>query len=105
MPDLNFSYVQDPIDAFASRYGDFNLEYGYKAFLVVSAIMLIWELMKKAFAPVGFLNFLLKYGLRFAFVNMLYTFYYTPMAFGLSLHQLPSAVCTFLAKRMDMGVI
>lgn len=105
MPDLNFSYVQDPIDAFASRYGDFNLNYGYKAFLIVSALVLIGELMKKAFAPEGLLNFLLRYGFRFVFVNALYTFYYTPLAFGLSLHQLPSAVCTFLAKRMDMGVL
>ncbi|MFL6465958.1 MAG: hypothetical protein ACJ73N_16305 [Bryobacteraceae bacterium] len=105
MPDLTFSYVQDPIDALASRYGDFNLNYGYKAFLTVSAIVLIWELMKKGFAPEGLLNFFVKYGLRFVFVNAVYTFYYAPLAFGLSLHELPSAVCTFLARRMDMGVL
>jgi hypothetical protein len=52
-----------------------------------------------------FLNFFVKYGLRFVFVNAAYTFYYAPLAFGLSLHELPSAICTFLAKRMDMGVL
>ncbi|MFL6466021.1 MAG: hypothetical protein ACJ73N_16630, partial [Bryobacteraceae bacterium] len=85
MPDLRFSYVQDPIDAFSSRYGDFNLNYGYKAFLTVSAIVLMWELMKTGFAPEGLLNFFVKYGLRFVFVNAAYTFYYSPLAFGLSL--------------------
>lgn len=105
MADLNFSYVQDPIDALTTRYGDFNLSYGYKAFLTASAAVLIWELMKMAFAPEGILNFLMKYGLRFVFVNALYTFYYAPLAFGLSLHQIPQATCDFLAKRMDLGVL
>jgi hypothetical protein len=105
MADLTFNYVQDPIDLLTTRYGDFNLSWGYKTFLTVSAIMLIWELMKKAFHPEGIMEFLMKYGLRFVFVNWLYSFYYAPLAFGLSLHQIPAAVCTFLARRMDMGVL
>jgi hypothetical protein len=41
------NYAQDSIDLLTTRYGDFNLDWGYKVFLTVSVILLLWELGKR----------------------------------------------------------
>jgi hypothetical protein len=104
MADLQYDIILDPLDEMTTLYGDLFNGSGHNIFLAVSGIVLLCNLFVYG-AQGGLLRMMINFSTRFVAVETLYRFYYQPLSFlhtSLSIHQVPTAICSYYVDQMDL---